>query len=189
MRITVDPAMVARNFAAFQNNSSLQESAQLFAKGLPIAEMIQAFAMNRSVLSAFAGFEAIYPRGNLERGILEKVILCVSMRNACQFCVNSHLDITRALGISGTGAIEPDAPEHSPRERLAIEYALAIHGDSNRVPKDLYERLHGAFTDAELVELTFLIGFINMLNWFNNALDVRYHREFEGIEVARDEKI
>ena len=184
MRITIVPALVAKNFAAFQDNRSLQESAQLFAKGLPIAEMIQAFAMNRSVLGAFAGFETIYPRGNLERGILEKVILCVSARNACQFCVSSHLDITRSLGIPSAGASNPDAPEHSARERLAIEYATAIHGDSNRVPNDVYERLHGAFTDAELVELTFLIGFINMLNWFNNALDVRYHREFEGMTVV-----
>jgi alkylhydroperoxidase family enzyme len=98
--------------------------------------------------------------------------------------MSSHLDITRSLGIPSAGASNPDAPEHSARERLAIEYATAIHGDSNRVPNNLYERLHEAFTDAELVELTFLIGFINMLNWFNNALDVRYHREFEGMTVV-----
>ena len=33
-------------------------------------------------------------------------------------------------------------------------------------------------SDAEIVELTFLIGFINMLNMFNNALEVRYHGEY-----------
>jgi hypothetical protein len=31
--------------------------------GMPIAEMIQAFAMNENVLRAFAGFESIYPHG------------------------------------------------------------------------------------------------------------------------------
>ena len=183
MRITIDPALVGKNFAVFKDNPALQESAQLFAKGLPIAEMIQALAMNRSVLSAFAGFDAIYPHGNLERGILEKVILAVSTWNTCQFCVNSHLDITHSLGISNADASDPNASEHSARERLAIEYAAAVRHDSNSVPSDLYRRLHGAFTDAELVELTFLVGFINMLNWFNNALDVRYHREFEGLKV------
>jgi len=184
MRITIDPAIVTKNFALFENNSSLQESAQLFAKGLPIAEMIQALAMNRSVLSAFAGFRTIYPHGNLGREILEKVILCVSTRNQCQFCVDSHLDITRDLGISSVGASDPNASEHSPRERLAIEFAGAICHDSSRVPEDLYQRLQAAFTDAQLVELTFFIGFINMLNWFNNALDVRYHGEFEGVKVV-----
>jgi alkylhydroperoxidase family enzyme len=34
------------------------------------------------------------------------------------------------------------------------------------------------FSDAELVELTFLIGYINMLNLFNNALGVRYNGEY-----------
>jgi alkylhydroperoxidase family enzyme len=90
----------------------------------------------------------------------------------------------RTLGISSAGASDPNAQEHSKRERLAIEYAAAVHQDSNRVKENLYERLHGAFTDGELVELTFLIGFINMLNWFNNALDLRYHGEFESIDVA-----
>ncbi|HXJ56230.1 MAG TPA: carboxymuconolactone decarboxylase family protein [Verrucomicrobiae bacterium] len=183
MRIKIDSALISRNFEAFKDNPSLQESAQLFAQGRPITEMIQAFAMNRSVLTAFAGFDKIYPHGNLERGILEKVILCISVANACQFCVNSHLDITRGLGIGSADARDPNAPGHSPREKLALEYALAVRHDSNRVPGELYERLHQMFTDPELVELTFLVGFINMLNWFNNALDVRYNHDFEGIKV------
>lgn len=184
MRVQIDSNLVAANFAAFQNNGAVQESAQLFARGLPVAEMLQALAMNRNVLATFAGFEAIYPHGNLERGILEKVILCVSQRNACQFCVNSHLDVTRRLGIPNSGADDPAAPGHSPRERLAIEYATAIHTDSNRVPDALLERLREVFTEPEIVELTFLAGFINLLNWFNNALEVRYNGEFGGMTVA-----
>lgn len=37
---------------------------------------------------------------------------------------------------------------------------------------------HAHFTDPELVELTFLIGYINMLNLSNNALGVRYNGEY-----------
>lgn len=184
MRIKVDTALVAQNFTAFKDNPALHESAQLFEKGLPIAEMVQAFAINRNVLSSFAAFDSIYPHGNLERGILEKVILCISERNHCQFCVNSHLDITRDLGIANNAATDPSAGGHSYRERLAIEYALMIHKDSNRVPEELYHRLHSAFTDSELVELTFLVGFINMLNWFNNALGVQYRSEFESVKIS-----
>ena len=39
--------------------------------------------------------------------------------------------------------------------------------------------LNEHFTDPELVELTFLIGYINMLNLFNNALEVRYSGEYQ----------
>src|SRR5215469_8592559 len=100
MRITIDPAKAEKTFSQFSNNASFQESAQLFARGQPILEMLQAFAMNENVLRAFAGFEAIYPNGSLERGILEKVILRVSQLHQCQFCTNSHLDIMQGCGIA-----------------------------------------------------------------------------------------
>ena len=130
----------------------------------------------------FAGFDIIYPHGNLERGILEKVILRVSQINECQFCVNSHVDIMKGLGMAPQTDIAADA--HTPRERLAIEYAEAIKRDSNRVPDELFARLRAAFTDADIVELTFLTGFINMLNMFNNTLQVRYGSEFQGMGVS-----
>ena len=41
--------------------------------------------------------------------------------------------------------------------------------DSNHVPDALMADLNEQFSDPELVELTFLIGYINMLNLFNNA--------------------
>ena len=37
------------------------------------------------------------------------------------------------------------------------------------------------FSDAELVELTFLIGYINLLNLFNNSLGVRYHGDYRAL--------
>ena len=181
MRIQLDQTVVKQNFAAFQDNPSLQESAQLFARGLPVAEMIQAFASNKNVLQAFAGFDVIYPHGNLERGILEKVILRVSQINECQFCVNSHVDIMKGLGM--TPQADLLSSENTPREKLAIEYAEAIKRDSNRVPDELFTRLHAAFSDTEIVELTFLTGFINMLNMFNNTLQVRYEGEFTTVEM------
>jgi hypothetical protein len=50
--------------------------------------------------------------------------------------------------------------------------------DSNRVPDALMAELAEHFSDPELVELSFLIGYINMLNLFNNLLHVRYHGEY-----------
>lgn len=180
MRITIDPNRVAKTFAQFSDNRSLQESAQLFARGFPIAEMIQAFAMNESVLRAFAGFECIYPGGTLERSILEKIILRVSQLHDCQFCIHSHLDIMRGLGIATE--LSP-AEQPTERERLAIEYAELVTLDSSRIPDAFFERLRAVFSDSEIVELTFHTGFITMLNRFNNALQVRYNGEFDKVDV------
>jgi alkylhydroperoxidase family enzyme len=180
MRITIDPARVAEIFSKFADNPSLQESAQLFAQGLPIAEMIQAFAMSEKALRAFAGFESIYPHGSLERSVLEKVILRVSQLHECQFCTQSHLDIMQHLSISTD--VSSTAPQ-TERERLAVEYAELVTRDSNRVPDSFFDRLRAAFTDAEIVELTFHIGFITMLNRFNNALQVRYRGDFREVKI------
>ena len=65
-----------------------------------------------------------------------------------------------------------------PRERLAIEYTRAAMTASNAIPEPLSQQLHEHFSDPELVELTFLIGYINMLNLFNNCLGVRYNGEY-----------
>jgi alkylhydroperoxidase family enzyme len=70
------------------------------------------------------------------------------------------------------------------RERLEIEYTRAAMAESNHVPEPLMRRVHEAFSDAELVELTFLIGYINMINLFNNCLGVRYRGEYQALAPA-----
>jgi AhpD family alkylhydroperoxidase len=177
MRIKIDTARVAVNFGRVKDNASFQESAQLFARGLPVVEMLQAMAMNEGVLQAFAGFDRVYPHGSLERGILEKVILRVSQLHECQFCVNSHLDMMNSLGIS---VDLNDLDQQTEREQLAIQYAEWVTRDSSHVPDEFFERLSGLFCDSEIVELTFVIGLITMLNRFNNALGVRYSGELAG---------
>ena len=57
--------------------------------------------------------------------------------------------------------------------------------DSNDVPEALASQLHEHFTDPELVELSFLIGYINMLNLFNNLLQVRYSGEYRLLRQPR----
>ena len=152
----------------------------MFARGLPVLEMLQAMAMNENVLRAFSGLECIYPQGTLERVILEKVILRVSQMHDCQFCVASHRDIMRSLEIADDLTA---AEQLTPRERLAIEYAESMTRDANRIPDELFSRLGQQFSDPEIVELTFLVGLITMLNRFNNALQVRYRGEMAGVQV------
>jgi AhpD family alkylhydroperoxidase len=180
MRIDINPAQVAETFGHFKDNPSFQESAQLFARGRPVLEMLQAMAMNERVLRAFSGLESMYPNGTLGRGIVEKVILRVSQLHDCQFCVGSHRDIMRSLAISDDLA---DRERCSERERLAIEYAELMTRDANRIPDEFFDRLRKRFKDAEIVELTFLVGLITMLNRFNNALGVHYNGEMAGMAV------
>jgi alkylhydroperoxidase family enzyme len=50
--------------------------------------------------------------------------------------------------------------------------------------ESVIQELREQFSDPELVELTFLIGYINMLNLFNNCLGVRYAGEYQALAPA-----
>ena len=139
------------------------------------------------ILRAFGGFGGgLYPGGLLERRVKELVILTASHANECQFCTNAHVDIVDIEDILDEPLAMIAAPSTlGTRERLAVEYARAATLDSNHIPEQLHAELKQAFTDPELVELTFLIGYINMLNLFNNSLGVRYDGDYRILAPHR----
>jgi len=186
MHVRVSPEQIRSAFEAVKDDPSFDESRALWKRGRPPVEMIQAMCLRPEILRAFAGFGgAVYPGGILERRVKELVIITASERNDCQFCTFSHVDLG---GIASEPLALIAAPETLvPRERLAVEYTRAAMTDSNAIPEGFRTELHEHFSDAELVELTFLIGYINMLNLFNNALGVRYHGEYALLQPSGGE--
>ncbi len=67
----------------------------------------------------------------------------------------------------------------SPKDKITLEYTEVVTKGSNRVTAAMFDELKKYYSEPELVELTFLIGFMNMLNRFNNALGVRYNGDYE----------
>ena len=180
MRVTVTPEQIQSAFEAVKDDPSFDESRGLWERGRPPGEMIQVMCLRPEILRAFAGFgNSVYPGGLLERRVKELVIITASRTNECQFCTYSHCDLVDIADIVAEPLIVIEHTESLvPRERLAIEYTRAAMADSNAIPEPLVHQLHEQFSDPELVELTFLIGYINMLNLFNNGLQVRYNGEY-----------
>jgi alkylhydroperoxidase family enzyme len=183
MRVTVTPEQIRQAFEVVKDDPSFDQSRGLWERGRPPVEMIQAMALRPEILRAFAGFGgAVYPGGLLERRIQELVIITASQWNECQFCENAHCDIVDIEDILDDPLRHIADPSELPaRERLAVEYTRAVLADSNRLPDGLMVEIHAAFTDPELVELTFLVGYINLLNLFNNSLDVRYRGDYRAL--------
>jgi alkylhydroperoxidase family enzyme len=186
VRVTVTPDQIQSAFEAVKDDPSFDESRGLWERGHAPVEMLQAMCLRPEILRAFAGFGgSVYPGGLLERRIKELVIITASAANECQFCTNAHVDIVDIWGIVEAPLAIIDAPVALPaRERLAIEYTKAVLTDSNAIPEELSRELHEHFADPEIVELTFLVGYINMLNLFNNALGIRYNGEYGLLRAA-----
>jgi AhpD family alkylhydroperoxidase len=180
MRVTVTPDQIRSAFEAVKDDPSFDESRGLWEQGKPPVEMIQAMCLRPEILRAFAGFGgSVYPGGLLERRVKELVIITASQANDCQFCTESHCDLVRIADIvdDPLDAVA-DPSSLAPRERLAVEFTKAAMVDSNAIPDALGRELAERFSDPELVELSFLIGYINMLNLFNNLLQVRYRGDY-----------
>jgi alkylhydroperoxidase family enzyme len=186
MRVTVSPEQIRSAFEAVKDDHSFDESRGLWERGRPPVEMVQAMCLRPEILRGFAGFgDCVYPGGLLERRVKELVIITASKTNECQFCTNSHVDLVGITDIVKDPLVVIEVTDSlAPRERLAVEYTRAAMADSNAIPEPLVQQLHEHFTDPEMVELSFLIGYINMLNLFNNLLQVRYHGEYSILAPA-----
>jgi len=180
VRVTVTPDAIRTAFEAVKDDPSFDESRGLWERGRPPVEMIQAMCLRPEILGAFAGFGgSVYPGGELTRREKELVIITASGANACQFCTESHCDLVGIAGILEAPLQLIAVPDDlAPRERLVVEYTRAAMTDSNAIPDALNARLEEQFRDSERVELAFLIGYITMLNLFNNLLEVRYRGEY-----------
>ena len=179
MRIKTETEQLKQAFQNLAENESFKETNERLKNGEEPHDMVKTMAMSEHVLKAMLALgDEVYPGGSLPRQLKELVILNSSIHNSCQFCTKSHIDITKGLGIS-------DDPEAfiSQRDKLndcdqaALAYQDAVIADSNCVSEETISGLRIHFSESEIVELTFLIGYINMLNWFNNALGVEYRGE------------
>lgn len=189
MRVSVSDDALRDAFEMVKDDPSFTESVQAMKQGRRPGEMLQALSLRPELLQGFLAISAgHYPGGIVERDLKELVILEASRHNACQFCTSVHTVIARMMGIGDDPiALLDQTDRQTARQRLALEYTRAAMTDANRIPDHLFDRLKERFTDAEIVEITFVIAFINCLNLFNNCLQVTYRGEYEAPSVTTGE--
>lgn len=95
--------------------------------------------------------------------------LRVSQINGCAFCLDMHANEARHLGESQQRldclAAWRETSFFSDRERAALAWAEAITlVAETHVPDEIYIEVKKHFADKEIVELTAVIGMINLWN-------------------------
>ena len=107
--------------------------------------------------------------------------LRVSQINGCAFCLDMHANEARHLGETQQRldcvAAWRETPFFTDRERAALAWAESItHVSDTHAPDDVYTEVKKHFEDKELVELTAIIGMINL--W--NRMSVSFRSEPKG---------
>jgi AhpD family alkylhydroperoxidase len=167
---------------------------QFFANGDPgpIASSL-AHAPNITALALPFIATTLGP-SKIDKRTKEIVILRASALQKCRYCVNTHSFIARNSGLTKdeVRALQTDADAEkafaSEREKALVRWTNAVAVGPQDIPGALREEIKRHFTEAEVVELTLLVGATIMLNRYATALDLPVaatHLEFlknEGLE-------
>ena len=112
-------------------------------------------------------------------GLDHKLIYLMKVRasqiNGCAYCIDMHSKDARAFGESEQRLYELDAwretPFYTDQERAALEWTEAITLVSEtHVPDGVYESVRKHFTEKQVVDLTLIVGMINLWNRLAIAL-------------------
>ena len=131
---------------------------------------------------------AILKDGELDWTTKELIILKATHRNDCQYCVVQHETLSKRLGISEEkiNDIGDDRYKASPHfteaEKALMDLTVQIGIDANRVPKELWDRLHKHFSEPQIVEAVFTITVYIAVSKFGDALGVALEPVFSGIQ-------
>jgi AhpD family alkylhydroperoxidase len=107
----------------------------------------------------------VFTDGKL-RALIE---LRVSQINGCAFCLDMHTNEARHLGEAQQRldcvAAWREAPFFTERERAALAWAEALtQVAETHAPDEVYNEVKRHFSEKELVDLTAVIGMINIWN-------------------------
>ncbi|GAB7539749.1 carboxymuconolactone decarboxylase family protein [Burkholderia sp. 22PA0106] len=129
------------------------------------------YQANPPAIKAMLALEAHIERCALDHALLELVRLRASQINGCAYCVDMHTADARKNGETdrrlATVVVWRESPFFTERERAALEWTEALTLVSHEhVPDAVWQAVRPHFSDAELVDLTLLVGAINAWNRF-----------------------
>jgi AhpD family alkylhydroperoxidase len=141
------------------------------------AQRLDAYHVAPAAMNVLRAVESYLHQSSLDKSLIELVKMRASQINGCAYCLDQHSKVLRQNGESEQRIYVLDAWEesslYSPRERAALAWtdALTLIAQT-RAPDSVYHAVRGQFDDKELVDLTVLIGMINL--WNRLAISLRY---------------
>ena len=141
------------------------------------AHRINAYEAAPAAMKILVAVETYLHQTTLGARLIELVKMRASQINGCAYCLDSHSKELRKGGESEQRIYLLDAwhesPLYSPRERAAFAWTDALTRISEtHAPDDVYDELRRHFDDKEIVDLTTLVGMINL--WNRLAISLRY---------------
>jgi uncharacterized peroxidase-related enzyme len=125
-------------------------------------------------------YQVLVKESTIDPKLQELANLEVSRINRCNYCLAHHSQMAKICGVSDEqiNALKTGNSNKgfTDKEQTVIEYARQVTKDAEEMPEDLFKRLHSYFNDIQIVNLTLIIGLMNVFNRFNGALGVELEK-------------
>jgi AhpD family alkylhydroperoxidase len=136
---------------------------------------------------ALVGVENYVRQSGLEQRLIELVKMRASQINGCAYCLDMHSRDARRAGETEQRLYLLDAWHetslYTPREQVALAWTDAVTRIADtHAPDDVYEGLRSHFSEKEIVDLTILVGMINL--WNRLAISFRNQPAAESGKAA-----
>ncbi len=137
-----------------------------------VPEWMRVMANCEDVLVGFFTlFSAVMDNSPVDRILKWKLAYLISDLNKCEYCVSIALMWLKNLGIKEEEIKSLDK-NLSERESVALEYAKAATEHAYRIDEGILRKMKETFSDAQIVEITSVVGLFSFINRFNDALGV-----------------
>ena len=138
---------------------------------------LDAYKLAAEAIAALQNVEAYIHESGLDRNLIDLVKMRASQINGCAYCLDMHSKELRRNGETEQRIYLLNAWAESPLYTPRAPAALGWTDDLTRIadthaPDDVYAEVARNFQPKELVDLTTLIGMINLWNRF--AIGFRY---------------
>ena len=114
------------------------------------------------------------PQGEVDLGFRRLVGHVVSQVSGCRYCQAHTLLGAKNFGISDEKLADvwcyATSPHYSPRERLALDFAMAAASQPNAVTDEQFATLQQHWSDHEIVELLGVVAMFAFLNRWNDTM-------------------
>lgn len=119
----------------------------------------------------------------------ELLILKSTLENECEYCVTQHEVVSKRLGIPDEKVADlkgdkyKTSPHFNEAERAILDLTLQIKEDANKVSDELWARVRAHWSEAQAVEIVYVITTYIMVSKFGDALHVELEEVFSGLET------
>jgi AhpD family alkylhydroperoxidase len=139
-------------------------------------EPVEIWAHEPKMMSGMGKFQRAVRKGKaVDERTKNLVELKGSQMIGCEFCVDLGSQICRNSGLSEEELLElphyRQSDLFSERERVVLDYAVAVMRTPVEVTDELFDNLKEQFSDEQIVEITALLTVVNLAR-FNAAFGI-----------------